>query len=174
MHSDKSITVAFLPVCKLTITIKGQGAAEPGPGAYTYDRGTRVTVSALPAPGWRLDRWYGALSGSASTRVITMNSNRSITACFTALYHFKKEVESTPSYIANRNSKEIHKPDCYWVTRMKEINKMPCDDLGEVIELIRDREYNGCFYCLPRYDKDTLDSQIVLDNLEEDLVDKEN
>ena len=73
-------------------------------------------------------------------------------------------------YIANRNTREIHKSDCVWAIRMEESNMMSCDTLDEVMELIRDRGYNGCFYCLSRYDRDTLSEEQVLANLEEDLA----
>ena len=72
-------------------------------------------------------------------------------------------------YIANLNSKEIHRLDCHWVSRMAEGNKSYCDDLQEVADLIRDHGYNGCHYCLPRYDTDALSLQRVLENLNEDL-----
>jgi len=75
------------------------------------------------------------------------------------------------AYIANQNpgSMEVHRSDCIWVTKMNNSNKVARDSLWEVAEFIRDRGYNGCFYCLPRYDRDTLTSQQVLANLEEDL-----
>ncbi len=73
-------------------------------------------------------------------------------------------------YIVNRNTREIHKSHCGWVNLMNESNKMSCDNLDEVMELIRDRRYNGCFYCLSRYDRDTLSQQRVLANLAEDLA----
>jgi hypothetical protein len=72
-------------------------------------------------------------------------------------------------YVANFNSKEIHKPDCYWVSLMKADNKLFCTDLSEVAKLIKESGYNGCHYCLPRYDTDTLTIQQVHNNLDEDL-----
>ncbi len=72
-------------------------------------------------------------------------------------------------YVANLNSKEIHKLDCNWVARMANGNKSYCKSLEEVTSLIKDHQYNGCHYCLPRYDTDTLNISKVLDNLNEDL-----
>ncbi|GAI95623.1 unnamed protein product, partial [marine sediment metagenome] len=80
-----------------------------------------------------------------------------------------RDIVSAVLYIANRSSREVHRSDCFWVTQMKDINKVPCGGLGGVAELIKDSGYNGCFYCLPRYDRDTLTEQQVLTNLEEDL-----
>lgn len=78
-------------------------------------------------------------------------------------------VSGMNNYIANRRSMEIHKANCVWVSRMASSNKMPCSSLHEVADLIHGG-YNGCFYCLSRYNTDTLTSQQVLTNLEEDLV----
>jgi hypothetical protein len=72
-------------------------------------------------------------------------------------------------YVANVNSKEIHRLDCHWVSLMAAGNKLHCEDLQEVAELIEVSGYNGCHFCLPRYDTDTLTIQRVLENLNEDL-----
>lgn len=73
-------------------------------------------------------------------------------------------------HVANTNTKEIHIGYCYWVTQMADSNKAPCSSLEELATLVRESGYNGCFYCLPRYDRDTLSEQQVLANLEEDLT----
>jgi Zn-dependent metalloprotease len=72
-------------------------------------------------------------------------------------------------YIANDSSKEIHRLDCHWITLMAASNKVYCEDLQEVANLIEHNGYNGCHYCLPRYDTDTLSLQQVVNNLNEDL-----
>jgi GT2 family glycosyltransferase len=74
-------------------------------------------------------------------------------------------------YIANLNTLEIHKSDCYWVTQMNPGNKRPCGSLAEMAKLIRESGYNGCFYCLNRYDTDSRSISQVLANLSEDLGD---
>ncbi len=48
-------------------------------------------------------------------------------------------------------------------------HKAFCKNLSEVAKLIKESGYNGCHYCLPRYDTDTLTTEKVLKNLEEDL-----
>jgi hypothetical protein len=72
-------------------------------------------------------------------------------------------------HVANLNSKEIHKLDCHWVSLMHNDHKLFCKDLSEVAKLIKESGYNGCHYCLPRYDTDTLTIQQVYTNLDEDL-----
>lgn len=72
-------------------------------------------------------------------------------------------------YVANLNSKEIHKVDCRWVSLMATGNKSYCQSLEKAAELIKDQAYNGCHFCLPRYDTDTLTRPKVLENLNKDL-----
>ncbi|GAG38203.1 unnamed protein product, partial [marine sediment metagenome] len=94
---------------------------------------------------------------------ITMDGPKNVTA------HFERTCVEVRPYIANRDSLEVHRGNCFWVTKMKDSNRMLCSNLDEVARLIRDRQYNGCYYCLPRYDRDRLSKQQVLTNLEEDL-----
>jgi hypothetical protein len=168
MNSDRIIIANFLPVHTLIISTTGYGTTEPRVGTYSYNRGTRIYVSALPASGWKFDGWSGDISGRDSTRILTINSDKKITACFQPQYRSNKPVMPAISYVANRNSKEIHSSYCYWVTKMNETNKIPLYDFSNVFEMIKNRGYNGCFYCLRRYDKDTLTSDLVLRNLEAD------
>jgi len=72
-------------------------------------------------------------------------------------------------YVANLDSKEIHKLDCHWVSLMAASNKSYCKSLEKVADLIEHSGYNGCYYCLHRYDRDTHSLQYVLDNLNQDL-----
>lgn len=72
-------------------------------------------------------------------------------------------------YIANLNTREIHKPNCNWVSLMANSNKYTCKSLDKVADLIENDGYNGCHFCMPRYDTDTLSLNKVLENLEEDL-----
>lgn len=66
----------------LTISVNGQGTTNPSPGTHTYDDGTQVTITASPDSGWKFDHWDGDISGTSSTIVITMDSNKNVTAYF--------------------------------------------------------------------------------------------
>lgn len=173
INSDQRIVANFLPVYTLTIMTTGQGITEPRSGTYSYDRGTRIYVSALPESGWKLDQWSGDISGRDSKRILTIDSDKKITACFQPQYRFNRPVTPAVSYLANRNSREVHSSDCHWVIKMNEANKIPLYGFGAVFEMIKNRGYNGCFYCLRRYDKDTQTSELVLRNLEADLAGKQ-
>jgi len=66
----------------LTISVNGQGTTNPGPGTYAYDEGSQESIIALPASGWKFDYWGGDASGTVSTVVITMDSDKDVTAYF--------------------------------------------------------------------------------------------
>ncbi len=54
----------------------------------------------------------------------------------------------TANYIGNRNSKELHKPDCIWTQKMSDSNKIAFSDVDTAIK----EGYNGCYYCLKDFD----------------------
>ena len=66
----------------LTISVSGQGTTNPSVGTYEYDGDTEATITASPASGWKFDHWNGDASGSSPTIVITMDSDKDITAYF--------------------------------------------------------------------------------------------
>jgi hypothetical protein len=66
----------------LTISVSGQGTTNPSLGTYTYDKGTQVNISASPASGWAFDHWGGDASDTSPAIVITMDSDKNITAYF--------------------------------------------------------------------------------------------
>jgi hypothetical protein len=86
MDSDKSLTANFetIPIVShdLTIGVIGQGTINPSIGTHKYDNGTQVTITASPASGWKFDHWSGDASGASATIVMTMDSDKDITAYF--------------------------------------------------------------------------------------------
>jgi len=67
----------------LSINVEGQGTTEPSPGTHSYSEGTLVVITAIPASNdWKLDHWSGDASGILPTVIITMNSNKDVTAYF--------------------------------------------------------------------------------------------
>jgi hypothetical protein len=87
MDGDKSVTATFNEVLDgqfvLTITAQGSGivTAEPAQGAY--DPGTEVILEALPDAGWEFSEWSGDLTGSDTPKMVTMDSDKAVTATFT-------------------------------------------------------------------------------------------
>ena len=86
MDSDKSLTANFEAITtvthNLTVSINGQGMINPSEGNYEYSSGTQVAINVSPISGWDFDHWSGDATGSSPTIVITMNSDKSITAYF--------------------------------------------------------------------------------------------
>jgi len=86
IDSDKSLTANFKAITtvthNLTISINGQGIINPGEGIYEYPGGTHVTVNVSDISGWKFDHWSGDATGTSPTIVITMDSDKSVTAYF--------------------------------------------------------------------------------------------
>ncbi len=169
---------------ELSVKILPEDAGSVTPPEGVFPCGTEVTLIAEFAFGYAFDCWSGDASGVSRTLTIIMSGNKNIVANFektaapepipkpTAPVIPEPVLTAQPItelYIANRSSMELHRSDCFWVTQMKDSNKMPSSSLEEVAELVKRSRYNGCFYCLPRYDRDRLTAQQVLANLEEDL-----
>ena len=98
---------------------------------------TKVTIFyTLPA---------GTPDGTYSMRA-TLRVDGNNTGGYTRIVsvsHFK--------YLGNRRTREIHRRDCSWVTRMSPYNKIPLADL----EQARKRRFDNCAFCIGgslRYD----------------------
>ena len=66
----------------LTISINGQGIINPGEGTHEYNSGTQVTITVSSISGWDFDHWSGDATGTSLTIVITMDSDKNVTAYF--------------------------------------------------------------------------------------------
>ena len=80
-EAEAIITVTLLPTFALTVNTVGQGSASLNPAGGFYKAGTVVTLTATPAPDWKLVSWGDSL-GAASVVAITMDSDKSITVTF--------------------------------------------------------------------------------------------
>jgi endo-1,4-beta-xylanase len=69
----------------LTTSTVGSGSISLSPAGGTYGEGAVVTLTAIPGNGYEFSSWSGALSGSANPATLTMNSEKSVTATFTAI-----------------------------------------------------------------------------------------
>ena len=104
MDSDKSITANFvIQQYTLSIVAGTGGTTEPSLGIYIYDFGTQVTIKAMPNSGYEFSGWSGDASGTTNPITITMNSDKSITANFSAVEDEEPEEPSekkAPCFIA--------------------------------------------------------------------------
>ena len=75
------------PACQgstftLTTNVVGQGSITRNPAGPNYPPGTTVTLTAVPADGWRFDHWTDDLNGSTNPTTIVMNGHRTVGAVF--------------------------------------------------------------------------------------------
>ncbi len=68
----------------LTINTVGEGSTTPEEGSSTYEKGTEVTVEAMPAKGWYFNNWTGDYEGEQENQTIniTMDKDKEVTAHF--------------------------------------------------------------------------------------------
>ncbi len=93
MDTDKDIQARFtFKTYQLTVAKTGSGTVvSTGAGincgndcSETYDAGTPVVLTATPAVGYIFSSWTNADQSSGNTCQVTLNSNRTVTANFTA------------------------------------------------------------------------------------------
>jgi len=85
MDANKSVTAAFtLNTYTLSIS-SANGTVTKNPEKATYNHGETVALTVEPAEGYEFAGWSGDLTGSSNPATLTMTSNRSITAGFTAV-----------------------------------------------------------------------------------------
>jgi hypothetical protein len=82
MAQNLSIEAYFVHLYSLTVETEGQGEVIVTPAKATYDEGEQPRLEAVPAENWVLDRWTGALTGTANPETLTMNADKTVTAVF--------------------------------------------------------------------------------------------
>jgi uncharacterized repeat protein (TIGR02543 family) len=83
MDSNKSITATFaINAYTLSVTSAGNGSVTKNPDQPSYNHGTTVTLTAVPAAGNHFVGWSGDANGTANPLTVAMDSNKSITAMF--------------------------------------------------------------------------------------------
>ena len=69
----------------LSVGVSPLGAGSVSPLGGMYEAGTQVTLTATAASGYTFDYWDGDASGSLPTITITVDSNKSVFAHFSAV-----------------------------------------------------------------------------------------
>lgn len=72
---------------ELNIAIPANGSVTRNPSLVSYDAGTQVTLTAVPATGYQFVRWNGDLSGTENPAVITMDAVRNVSVEFSQVTH---------------------------------------------------------------------------------------
>ncbi|WP_439882672.1 InlB B-repeat-containing protein [Pontibacter sp. MBLB2868] len=69
----------------LTVNTSGSGTVVKSPDQASYAKGSQVTLTATPASGYEFSGWSGDASGTTNPLTVTMNSNKTVTATFSAV-----------------------------------------------------------------------------------------
>lgn len=91
MDSDKNVTAVFIQQVKLTITANGRGlvSVDNAGGVEVFeeffDLGADVFLEAMPMDGWFFSRWEGAITDTNNFTMVTMDSNKTVSAVFIAI-----------------------------------------------------------------------------------------
>jgi hypothetical protein len=88
MDANKSVSASFSPVVQYTVTVAPTtgGSVTLSPAGGVYASGTLVTVTAVPASGYRFGSWSGDLSGTTNPATLLVDSNKTISASFVRQY----------------------------------------------------------------------------------------
>jgi len=87
MDNEKTVQAVFIKTWTLTtapvgsgqIVIDGTGGTPDG----TYDTGQDLNLRAIPAAGWRFDRWeVGAVTDTSNPLTVTMDADKTVQAVF--------------------------------------------------------------------------------------------
>jgi hypothetical protein len=72
------------PTYALTISPSTGGTITKNPNKTSYVENEQVTVTAIPSTGWHFTSWTGSWTGNVNPRTVTMSSNLTVGAVFTA------------------------------------------------------------------------------------------
>ncbi len=88
MDADKSVSASFSSASQYTVTVQPTtgGSVALSPPGGVYAAGTLVTVSAVPASGYRFGSWGGALSGTSNPTTLLVDASKTISATFIRQY----------------------------------------------------------------------------------------
>jgi len=89
MDADKSVFASFGPAAaQYTVTVQPStgGSVTLSPSGGVYAAGTLVTVTAVPASGYRFGSWSGALSGTSNPTTLVVDANKTLSASFVRQY----------------------------------------------------------------------------------------
>ncbi len=83
MNGDQSVSASFATLFDVTLNTTGPGAVTLSPLVGSYPAGTTVTVTATPGADAVFDGFGGALSGTASPQLLSVDADETVSASFT-------------------------------------------------------------------------------------------
>jgi hypothetical protein len=86
INTNKNLSAAFIRIYPLTTAVSPAGGGAISPSSGTYDEGSNVILTAVPAAGYRFDRWGVDASGNVNPLTINVNAGKNVTATFIKVY----------------------------------------------------------------------------------------
>jgi hypothetical protein len=84
VNANTSATATFATLFDVAASVTGPGTITLDPPGGTYPAGTIVTVTATPGAGALFDGFSGDLTGTTSPQQLTVDSDKTVAASFTA------------------------------------------------------------------------------------------
>ncbi len=91
----------------LSVSVNPSGAGSVTPPGGDFASGTDVVITAVPAIGYAFDHWSGDSSGIDNPTSITMESDKSVTAHFTAITLQSIQLSPASAPIAAGNTQQF-------------------------------------------------------------------
>ena len=87
VDGNKNVTATFSEIPSVQYTLNtgliGLGSITLNPAGGTYDEGTEVTITAVPASGYIFVGFAGDVGGNTNPSTVTMDGNKNVTVIFT-------------------------------------------------------------------------------------------
>ncbi|MCH8549676.1 MAG: Ig-like domain-containing protein [Balneolaceae bacterium] len=98
IDEPKSVTAVFeeIPELQLVVNIEGEGTVDIDPDEESYGDGDEVTLTATAADEWEFRRWQGDENSEENPLIITMDSDKEITAVFGRTGAPEQEITQQP------------------------------------------------------------------------------
>jgi len=86
LTGSEVVTATFVPKpLQLVVNVSGRGKVNWSPNQRYFDGGEVVQLTATADPDWVFVGWTGALAGSETTKSLTMDGSKTVTARFASL-----------------------------------------------------------------------------------------
>uniref|UniRef100_UPI003216560B CARDB domain-containing protein n=1 Tax=uncultured Draconibacterium sp. TaxID=1573823 RepID=UPI003216560B len=108
---DNTITRSYCTVSTdvlLTTAVFGSGIITRTPNENTFALGSNVSLTAVPANGWRFDHWSDAATGSDNPLVLTMDTAKNVVAHFVEEFRVDLNISNESCVDAQDGQMEVN------------------------------------------------------------------
>ncbi len=93
MSASKNISANFVKIWNLATSAVPTTGGTISPSGGTFDEGIVLSLTAMPASGYRFDHWNGDATGTVPTISLTMSAARNVTAIFIKIWALTTAVD---------------------------------------------------------------------------------